>query len=164
MECVWTEAAKFALSCQTILSPVKIDTIRDLTAGSQFQPVFPAKPPVAITRLHTDATMNNSRIQNSPLRIIPAVAYCCSQLNPNCKFITEPVWLMQLRKYMFFHLKQMAQEHQTMALSAQKWHLHFFFYWCFSLILIWMTFIFSEIRGSPSGSRLSGVNQVLAEH
>lgn len=51
-ECVWTEAAKFALSCQTILSPVKIDTISDLTAGSQFQPVFPAKPPVAITRLH----------------------------------------------------------------------------------------------------------------
>lgn len=77
-ECVWTEAAKFALSCQTILSPVKIDTISDLTAGSQFQPVFLAKPPVAITRLHTDTTMNNSRIQNSPLRIIPAVAYCCS--------------------------------------------------------------------------------------
>lgn len=77
-ECVWTEAAKFALSCQTILSPVKIDTISDLTAGSQFQPVFLAKRPVAITRLHTDTRMNNSQIQNSSLRIIPAVSYYCS--------------------------------------------------------------------------------------
>lgn len=102
----------------------------------------PTKPPVAITSLHTDTTMNNSLIQNSPLRIIPAVAYCCSQLKPNCKFISEHVWLMWLRKYIFLHLKQMAQEQQTMTIFTDV-----------SCLLFWDTYIFSEISGSWSGTR-----------